>query len=193
MFTWNFQYISKARLAEAFNQLMLDPRKGDILVRIHTAIHLEEEAVDLAGFISQLVPEAHIFGTSTSAVISWGKISQNQCVVSVTQMSGGTVKTALLPTFDDNDMPIAPDVLCENIRNAVVSDDTKLLLTFLTRRYHDVFSLVDKCNDYFPDVHVPPMLRAFRSSAENLSLQIPQASAYSQLTERMPQSNTSAV
>ena len=78
MFTWNFQYISKARLAEAFNQLMLDPRKGDILVRIHTAIHLEEEAVDLAGFISHLVPEAHIFGTSTSAVISWGKISQNQ-------------------------------------------------------------------------------------------------------------------
>ncbi len=154
MFTWNFQYISKARLAEAFNQLMLDPRKGDILVRIHTAIHLEEEAVDLAGFISHLVPEAHIFGTSTSAVISWGKISQNQCVVSVTQMSGGTVKTALLPTFDDNDMPIAPDVLCENIRNAVVSDDTKLLLTFLTRRYHDVFSLVDKCNDYFPDVQM---------------------------------------
>ena len=70
MFTWNIQYISKARLAEAFGQLMLDSSKGDILIRIHTAIHLEEEAVDLAKFIANLVPGAHIFGTSTSAIIS---------------------------------------------------------------------------------------------------------------------------
>ena len=48
MFTWNFQYISKKRLSETFRQLMLNPQKGDILIRIHTAIHLEEEAVDLA-------------------------------------------------------------------------------------------------------------------------------------------------
>ena len=48
MFTWNFQFISKARLREMFNQLMVDPKKGDILVRIHTAIHGEKEAVDLA-------------------------------------------------------------------------------------------------------------------------------------------------
>ena len=65
MFTWNFQYISKARLAESFHQLMLDSKKGDILIRIHTAIHLEDEAVDLARFIAGLVPDAHIFGTST--------------------------------------------------------------------------------------------------------------------------------
>ena len=48
MFTWNYQYISKARLAETFGQLRLSPEAGDILVRIHTAIHVEEEAVDLA-------------------------------------------------------------------------------------------------------------------------------------------------
>ena len=72
MFTWNFHYISKNRLAEAFQQLTLDPEKGDILVRIHTAIHLEEEAVDLARYITKLCPGVHIFGTSTSAVIGWG-------------------------------------------------------------------------------------------------------------------------
>ena len=68
MFTWNLQYISKNRLAEAFDQLMLNPRNGDILIRIHTAIHLENEAVELAKFIVSIVPGAHIFGTSTSAV-----------------------------------------------------------------------------------------------------------------------------
>lgn len=155
MFTWNFQYISKSRLSEAFSQLMLDPKKGDILIRIHTAIHLAEEAVDLAKYIARLVPGAHIFGTSTSAVISWGRISQNQCVVSVTQMSNsGSIRTTMLPTFDSNNMPIPPDELSKNVKKAIVGSDTKLLLTFLTGKYHDVYRFVDQCNDEFPGVQM---------------------------------------
>ena len=154
MFTWNFQYISKARLAEAFHQLMLDPLKGDILIRIHTAVHLENEAVDLAKFIAHLVPGAHIFGTSTSAVISWGKLMPNQCIVSVTQMSKGKVWTALLPTFDENGAPIPPEELCRNVKAEAVSEDTKLLLTFLTGKYLDVYSFVEQCNAYFPGVQM---------------------------------------
>ena len=154
MFTWNFQYVSKARLAEAFGQLLLDPSKGDILIRIHTAIHLEDEAVDLARFISRLVPGAHILGTSTSAAICWGKLIQNQCVVSVTQMNGGRIKTALLPTFGDDKLPVPPAELCRNVKDAVIEDDTKLMLTFLTGKYLDVYSFVDKCNDCFPGVQM---------------------------------------
>lgn len=152
MFTWNFQYISKKRLAETFHQLMLNPQKGDILIRIHTATHLEEEAVDLARFIANLVPGAHIFGTSTSAVISSGKLHQNQCVISVTQMSAGRIRTVMLPTFDEQDMPVAPETLCEQVRDAVADSDTELLLSFLTVHYLDVNSFVDACNDYMPGV-----------------------------------------
>ena len=62
MFTWNFQYISKARLAETLNQLMINSEKGDVLIRIHTAIHLEDEAVELARFIfSEQVPSRSFF------------------------------------------------------------------------------------------------------------------------------------
>ena len=154
MFTWNFQYISKNRLAEAFQQLMLNPEKGDVLVRIHTAIHLEEEAVDLARYITKLCPGARIFGTSTSAVIGWGKLVANQCLISVTQMKGGRIRTALLPTFDANDLPVPSDELCLRVRDAAVSDDTKLLLTFLTGKYLDVYSFVERCNDYFPGVQM---------------------------------------
>lgn len=153
MFTWNFQYISKARLAETFNQLMLDAQKGDILIRIHTAIHLEEEAVELARFIKNLVPRAQIFGTSTSAVISWGKLAPNQCVISVTQMNGGRVKTIMLPTFEQ-EKPLPVDVLCERVKNAVVEADTKLMLTFLTAKYLDVHHFVERCNEYFPGVQM---------------------------------------
>ncbi len=154
MFTWNFQYISKARLAEAFHQLMLDSKKGDILIRIHTAIHLEDEAVDLARFIAGLVPGAHIFGTSTSAIISWGKLSQNQCVISVTQMTKGIIKTALLPTFDENNYPVPVDTLCQRVKSVVIDEHTKLMLTFLTGKYLDVYHFVERCNDYFPKVQM---------------------------------------
>lgn len=154
LFTWNFQYISKARLAETFEQLRLDPKAGDILVRIHTAIHLEEEAVDLARFIAKLVPKAHIFGTSTSAVISSGKLIQNQCVISVTQMSKGRVSTAMLPTFNEDGSPKAADELCQSVKDAVIDDQTKLMLTFLTGKYLDVYSFVERCNDFFPGVQM---------------------------------------
>ena len=152
MFTWNFQYISKKRLSETFRQLMLNPQKGDILIRIHTAIHLEEEAVDLAKYIAGLVPGAHIFGTSTSAVISAGKLRQNQCIVSVTQMSSGHIRTKMLPTFDRDNVPVPPEQLCEQVRDAVTGSSTELLLTFLTVPYLDVYSFVEKCNDVMPGV-----------------------------------------
>ncbi len=155
MFTWNFEYVSKARLAETLNQLMLNSGKGDILIRIHTAIHLEEEAVELARFIKRLVPGARIFGTSTSAVISWGKLVQNQCVISITQMDEGRIKSVLLPTYDEKSRePLPPDVLCQNVKDAVVEKDTKLLLTFLTRKYLDVYRFIERCNDYFPGVQM---------------------------------------
>ena len=155
MFTWNFKYISKTRLAQAFSQLMLNPVKGDILIRIHTAIHVEDEAVDLAKFIAKLVPGAHIFGTSTSAVIVSGKLSPDQCVISVTQMSaGGKIRTALIPTFDENDKPIKPEILCENVKSAVIDKNTKLLLNFLTGKYLDVYNYVEKCNTCFPNVQM---------------------------------------
>ena len=131
---------------------MLNPQKGDIIIRIHTAIHLEEEAVDLAKYIAGLVPGAHIFGTSTSAVINWGKLRQNQCVVSVTQMSSGHIRTEMIPTFDKNDVPVPPELLCEQVRDAVTDSNTELLLTFLTVPYLDVYSFVEKCNDVMPGV-----------------------------------------
>lgn len=154
MFTWNFQYVSKSRLKETFAQLMLDPGKGDILIRIHTAIHLEDEAVDLAAFIARLVPGAHIFGTSTSAAICWGKLIQNQCVISVTQMTRGSVKTAMLPTFYDNGLPIEADKLCENVKAAVIDENTRLMLTFLTGKYLGVYNFVERCNEHFPGVQM---------------------------------------
>ena len=154
MFTWNFQYISKARLAEVFNQLMLNSQKGDILVRIHTSIHSGDEAVDLARFIKQNIPGAYIYGTSASAVIGWGKYLPNQCIISVTQMERGKVKTAMLPIMSGDDTLYLADEMCHMVKDAVISDDTKLLLTFVSGWYSEVSRFVDKSNQVFPGIRM---------------------------------------
>ncbi len=155
MYTWNFQYISKNRLAEALGQLRLNDQKGDVLIRIHTAIHIGDEAVDLARFIKQIIPKAQIFGTSTSAVISWGQLLPNRCVVSVTLADEVRIKTFMTSTTDeDTGVSLSPDELCRRVDYETIADDTKLLLTFLTRRYLEINSFIDKCNDMFPGVQM---------------------------------------
>ena len=153
MFTWNFQLISKARLADTFDQLKLDVSRGDILIRIHTASHRPDEAVELAKYIVKLVPGAHIFGTSTSAIIMNGKLIPNQCLISITQMSKGSIRTELLSTYNETgEEPLTAEEVCAEVTKAVVGPDTRFLLTFLTINYHDVSDFVELCNDVLPGV-----------------------------------------
>ena len=153
MFTWNFQLVSKTRIAETFSQLRLDGSQDNILIRIHTAIHNPSEAVELARYIKKLVPGAHIFGTSTSDIIIDGRVISNQCIVSVTQMEGGSIRTAMLPILEGGDYVSAVD-LCSRVGEEVVGPDTKLLLTFFTISEFDVYNFVDKCNGVFPGVQM---------------------------------------
>ena len=155
MFTWNFQYISRSRLSEVFDQLILDPQKGDILIRIHTAIHFGDEAVELARFIKEKVPQAHIFGTSTSGVINMGHLADNQCIISVTQMEHGSINTELISTFDDElKRTVMPEKLCSKISQTLIKDNTRFLLTFVTGKYSLVSDLIDIFNDKFPTVQM---------------------------------------
>ena len=155
MFTWNFQYMSKVRLSETLKQLNLSAANKEVLIRIHTAIHLEEEAVDLARFIKGIVPNAIIVGTSTSAVIYKGKIMQNQCVISVTQMESGKIYSQMIPIYKDkNADPITVESLIRIAKEELIMEDTKLFLTFFSKKYLDVSKFVVAFNDFFHDVQM---------------------------------------
>ncbi|MCR5790611.1 MAG: EAL domain-containing protein [Lachnospiraceae bacterium] len=155
MFTWNLQYISKTRLSDTLEQLMINSQKGDILIRIHSAIHMPEEAVELAGFIRHIVPRAHIFGTSTSAVISGGRLLHDQCVISVTQMAEGSIRSARIPLTDENGQdPVSPERLCDLVKDAVIETDTALMLAFFPDIYHGIKCFSDLTNEVFPGVRM---------------------------------------
>lgn len=162
MFTWNFHYISKARLSETLRQLNLPSKKGEVLVRIHTAIHLADEAVDLARFIKNIVPNATIFGTSTSSVINGGRYAQNQCIISVSLMDDRKIRSQMIPYMDaENDSIVPAKLICGQIKHELIEDDTKLLLTAISGKYMDSMVFIDRCNDTFPGL---PMMGGVVSS-----------------------------
>ena len=164
MFTWNFQYVSRVKLAETLNQIRINDEKGDVLVRIHTAIHQKDEAVDLARFIKHIVPKAKIIGTSTSGVIYQGKIYRNQCIVSVTQSDNAKFQSAMIPFTDkDNKGILSGEELCQKTAEVLCDENIKLLLTFLSSKYYNVYDYVDKCNDKYPNAN---MLGGFAISSE---------------------------
>ncbi|MBR4819836.1 MAG: EAL domain-containing protein [Clostridiales bacterium] len=153
MFTWNFQYISRARLSSTLKQLNLSAEQGDILIRIHTAIHLADEAVELARFVKELVPQAVIFGSSCAAIVNKGYFASNRCVISVSTMSDAKVRSEMIPIMDDfNGMPLPVDMLCGQIKKEFVEDNTKLILTFFPGQFKDANLFVDRCNDLFPSI-----------------------------------------
>ena len=57
--------------------------------------------MDLAAFIKSIIPEARILGTSTSAIISEGKLIHDQCVISITQIDRGNVVTSRVLLLED--------------------------------------------------------------------------------------------
>ena len=155
MFTWNFQYISKSRLSETLNQLNLNTYSGDILIRIHTALHLPEEAVDLAQFIKRIVPKAKIVGTSCSAVILGGHYAQNQCMISVTTLDSGEAYVKYLSIMDESQgTPLPVDILCGQIKQELIKNNTKLLLCFSSGENRDMHQFIERCNDHFPGMQM---------------------------------------
>ena len=151
MFTWNYSYISRARLETDLSQIDTEQGEGDVLVRIHTTIHLGEEAVELARFIKNLIPNAKIVGTSTSAAINRGKLTMNQCVISVTVTQSASIRSMMLPTIDAaTGMPLSVDGVCDIAKPSVMQPGMKILFAFLAGRFYNFERMVDRVNTCAP-------------------------------------------
>ena len=156
MFTWNLQFVSKKRLAYTLNQLTIDKGEGrDVLVRIHTAIHTAEEAVDLAAFIKEILPKAKILGTSTSAILSEGKLIHDQCLISVTQMDEGSVAAARIPLTNGSEgRTVSAEALCAGVAGRMARENTRLVFAFFPEKYRDIERFVVLANEEMPGVQM---------------------------------------
>lgn len=155
MFTWNLQFVSKKRLEDTLHQLIIsDEENKDVLVRIHTAVHTAEEAVDLAAFIKGIIPNARILGTSTSAVLCEGKLIHDQCIISITQMDEGNVQAARIPLAEAGGRMVPAEELCAAAADRMVRENTKLLFVFAPANYLDIERFVAFSNEQMPAVQM---------------------------------------
>ena len=155
MFTWNLPFVSRKRLEDTLTQLMVsDEADKDVLVRIHTAIHTAEEAVELASCVKGIIPNAKILGTSTSAIINEGKLIHDQCVISVTQMDEGNVLAARIPVMEACGRMVPAETACLQAAAQTVRDDTKLLFVFSPEPYRDIDRFVEISNRQMPGVQM---------------------------------------
>lgn len=152
MVTYNFLYTSNQTLQEQLEEIKI-PADASVLVRIHTAIHPEEQAVDLAKRIRRILPKACIFGTTTSSVIFHGRLMPDKCLISVTVLKEGTVHSVMLPMFQNYQLR-DPAEVASVIRERIIQPDTRLMLTFFTSLYTDAFRFAQTCNEYLPGVRM---------------------------------------
>jgi EAL domain-containing protein (putative c-di-GMP-specific phosphodiesterase class I) len=152
MITFNFLYSTKNNLQKSIDVIDFSDCES-VLVRIHTCIHNEKNIFDLTSYIKELIPNAQIIGTSTSAIIYHGKIIPDQCLISITKIGKGSVKTSIMKCFD-NYVAIDNKKLCRQVKEDVVTDTTKLMFIFFTSVYSDVYNFVESSNEIFPGVQM---------------------------------------
>ncbi len=165
MITWNLPYLSNGNFREAIRRLQLDGERRDVLVRIHTAVHRAEEAVELAAYVKELIPGAKIFGTTTATIIHRGRLLQNQCIISITMPDEGAIHTQMIDTVDKEGNAIAADALAKHLGESVDPENTSFVLTFSTANYYDINRFVEACNDTMPGVKMIGGLSAVPQSA----------------------------
>ena len=110
--------------------------------------------MDLAAFIKGIIPNAQILGTSTSAIISGGKLIHDQCLISITQMDEGSVRTARIPVKEGGGGALSARALCDRAAEAMVRGDTKLLFIFAPEHYRDIERFVEASNERMPGVQL---------------------------------------
>lgn len=110
--------------------------------------------MDLAAFIRKIIPNARILGTSTSAIISGGKLLHDQCLISITQMDVGNVRVARMPLNEAGGGAPSTRALCDRAAARMVRDDTKLLFVFSPEPYRGIERFVEFSNERMPGVQM---------------------------------------
>ncbi len=160
MFTYNFIYTSAKEIRSGLASLELKC-ESEVFVRIHTAIHDAEQSVRVACLVKEVIPEAKIFGTSTSSVIDKGSILADKCLISVTVLEHGKVSVMMKHTFEKYDS-VKPEVLAKDLSNNT-DKGTKMILAFFTSLYSDVYRFVEECNKCMPGI---PMAGGIANTSE---------------------------
>lgn len=145
MRTYNHLYENMGLLNEFIEEFSLGSA-DNVLVRIHSAIHSNEQMEELASEIRRLIPAAQVIGCSTMQVICEGKLYPSSCLVSVTVFEKAQIQTARMNCMDSlRQWKSGRELALEMARNVILGREGFLLL-FFPLAYSKIEDFVDTVN-----------------------------------------------
>ncbi len=145
----SFIYTSDQQLIDLVRVNELS-REEEYLVRIHTCIH---DTTTIQPFVARILcqlPKAKIIGSSTSGVIFGGELLTNCCVVAITSFEHAEIHTMLTEMQEGMTGTELADAVLEH----VVTESSKLMLTFTSHAFMKAEEFVDRLNDGAPHLHM---------------------------------------
>lgn len=119
MKSFNIKFTSKSLLKNFINSNYIFKSKS-ILVQIFDGVCDSKKAVDIASYISSILPSASIIGASTAGEISEGKMHENSIIISFTIFDKTNVNSSIY-TLDHT-------FCIKKLEEELIADNTKVLI-----------------------------------------------------------------
>jgi len=118
-----------------------------LLVQIFFHTNIEKEMLKILSVCNELLPDAHIVGTTTDGSIHKDNSDTNKTVISFTTFEKSTLQHILLP-FDTDQEEDAAQMLCDKL----LTPKSKLLIIFADGLFCNIGGVVNAIHTRHPDV-----------------------------------------
>ncbi|MEA2029008.1 MAG: FIST N-terminal domain-containing protein, partial [Campylobacterota bacterium] len=124
MKTYNTYFNDKREFENFINQNKLK-RQKNMLIQIFCAIDYQDDISKIIAAIKEILPQAHIIGSTTDGEILNDKVSTDKVVVSCTHFEASSLNVASQINSDGDSFALGA-----NLAKEIVSDKTKVLILF---------------------------------------------------------------
>ena len=118
-----------------------------LLIQIFFDTNIEKKMHQLLDLLNELLPDAHIIGTTTDGAIHNDNEDTHKTVISFTTFEKSTLKHQLIP-FEIDEEEKSAKIICDNI----VSENSKLLIIFADGLLCNIGGLINAIHAEYPDL-----------------------------------------
>lgn len=145
MRTFNHFYENPESFKNYIEEIEIDKGRR-LLVRIHSTLHSVEEIQPIAQAVQDELPSAVIIGCSTTIVICEGKLCDEGCLVSITEMEDCELRLGMFSCLNEDGTEKDGETLCREVSDNLVKGDSGMMLVFLPLSYYKIAKFVNKMN-----------------------------------------------
>ncbi len=118
-----------------------------MLIQIFFNTNIEQDMHQILNLLNELLPDAHIIGTTTDGAIHNDNEDTNKTVISFTTFEKSTLKHQLIP-FEIDEEEKSAKIICDTI----VSENSKLLIIFADGLLCNIGGLINAIHEEYPNL-----------------------------------------